>query len=216
MDVRQACKEVELPWPKEFDKLADVLKMSTFRIGRIINWIVSQMPADQQYVNVGVWHGFSLFAGMVGNPDKKCVGVDNFSLSSSSRISCRQDFIKFGSAKHDFFEMGMDEYFKKYHSGKIGFYFYDADHSYPAQLRGLELAEPFMADDCLIMVDDTNQEYPKQATLDFMKQSKYNYEIIIDEMTERPYDTEWWNGIMIIQKKGLKLIEVPEEKAEDY
>ena len=64
------------------------------------------------------------------------------------------------------------------------------------------------------MVDDTNQEFPKQATLDFMRQSKHDYEIIMDKITERPYDPEWWNGILLIRKNGLKVRPITEEEAE--
>jgi hypothetical protein len=34
---------------------------------------------EARFINVGVWHGFTLLSGMTGNPDKLCIGVDNFS-----------------------------------------------------------------------------------------------------------------------------------------
>lgn len=56
-----------------------VPRMSTFAIGAIINEAVAHMAPDHAFVNVGVWNGFTLLAGMAGNPDRRCIGVDNFS-----------------------------------------------------------------------------------------------------------------------------------------
>lgn len=57
----------------------NVPRLSTLIIGMLIHEIVAQMPKDQCYVNVGVWHGYSLCAAFPGNPTKHCIGVDNFS-----------------------------------------------------------------------------------------------------------------------------------------
>ena len=204
--VRSLIENVDYPGPS-FDPvsdISDVPRMSTPTIGRLINAIVRQLPDGQQYVNVGVWHGYSLLAGMVGNPDKLCSGVDNFSQLGSPRNEFRDRLIKFGGPNHSFFDMGFEDYFKEYNKTPIGFYFYDGDHSYTSQLEGLKAAEPFFTDDCLIMVDDTNYKYPYQATMDFIAQIGNEYEVIFDKMTENPRDPIWWNGIMIIQKRGKK------------
>ena len=188
----------------EFTELCAIPRMSTFAIGALINKAVHDMPNGQCYLNIGVWHGFSLLAGMLGNPDKKCIGVDNFSEFGGPRLEFRKRFLEAKSENHEFFEMGYQQYFAGFHKGLIGFYFYDGSHDYKSQLNGLQIAEPFLADDALIMVDDTNWPDPEKATLDFMEQSKFNYEIILNEKTCQNMHPTWWNGIMIIQKKGLK------------
>lgn len=221
MDYKAICKQIDqngtLPFSvaTDFLTLCKMPKMSTMALGGLINLIVANMPEGQRYVNVGVWYGFSLFAGMLGNSNKICIGVDNFSQLGSPRSSFQDGFMKYGSKYHGFFDMSFQDYFRQYHEGPIGFYFYDGDHSYPCQLDGLKMSEPYFADGCLIMVDDTNQEFPRQATLDFMAQSQNQYEIILDKMTEQPKDEKWWNGIMIIKKLGPKAKEITEEEAED-
>src|SRR5579872_7090598 len=63
-------------------RLVDVCKiprMSTFAIGSIINRAVAEMSPGHSYLNIGVWNGFTLLSGMAGNPEKSCIGVDNFS-----------------------------------------------------------------------------------------------------------------------------------------
>lgn len=51
----------------------------------------------------------------------------------------------------------------------IGLYFLDGAHDYANQYRILVLADPFLAPGALILVDDTNFEAPRQATLDFLR-----------------------------------------------
>jgi|GEM_PF-6652711 len=71
------------------DGLAQMPLTSTFAIAAIVNRAVRAMPAEQAFVNVGVWHGYTLFAGMVGNPDRTCIGVDDFSDFGAPRWTYR-------------------------------------------------------------------------------------------------------------------------------
>ena len=188
------------------NQLCDVPKMSTFAIGCLINKAVHDLPKGQCYVNVGVWHGFSFLAGMLGNPDKKCIGIDDFSEFGGPRLEFRKRYLEARGPNHHFFEMNYQWYFKTMHKpeDKIGFYFYDGAHDYQNQLEGLKIAEPFLADDALVMVDDTNWPDPYKATYDFMEQSMSKWEVILDEKTSGNMHPTWWNGIMVIQKKGPK------------
>jgi len=47
-------------------------------IGFIINQIAKNLCSDAIYLNIGVWRGFSMFAGMI-NTKCKVYGIDNFS-----------------------------------------------------------------------------------------------------------------------------------------
>ncbi|MFX1298259.1 MAG: hypothetical protein ACFFD2_25825, partial [Promethearchaeota archaeon] len=68
------------------------------------------------------------------------------------------------------------------------------------QLKGLKIAEPFLAKDCIILVDDTNWESPKKGTIDFIRNSDNSYEIIYDQNTNIVGHPTLWNGLMIIRK----------------
>src|SRR6188508_851270 len=59
--------------------LCDMPRMSTLAVAAIINRGVAQMEPDHAFVNVGVWKGFSFLSALVGNGEKTCIGVDNFS-----------------------------------------------------------------------------------------------------------------------------------------
>ncbi len=180
--------------------LMNVPRMSTLAIASALDRAMASMQAGDQFVNVGVWHGFTLFSAMVNNPDKTCVGIDNFSEFGGPRAAFLQGFEQQRSANHFFHDMDYREYFRVKHTGRIGVYLYDGEHSYANQLEGLQVAEPFFADKCLIFVDDTNCAEPRQATLDFIKQSNRNYEIIFDAKTYQNCHPTFWNGLMVLQQ----------------
>jgi len=186
--------------------LMNMPRMSTYAIACLINKAVKDMAGDQSYVNVGVWHGFSLLSGMLGNADKKCIGIDNFSEFGGPRMEFRRRYLDARSDKHQFYEMDYRQYFKNVQKPeeKIGFYFYDGAHDYQNQLDGLKIAEPFLTDDALIMVDDTNWPDPYRATLDFMAGSVFKYEVILDKKTSGNCHPTWWNGIFVLQRCGRK------------
>jgi hypothetical protein len=183
-------------------EICDIPRMSTFAIGAMINRGVAVMPGNQSFVNVGVWHGFTFLSGMVGNAEKKCVGIDNFSAFGGPREAFLARFNRYKSRNHFFHEMDYEAYFTKVHSGPIGFYVYDGAHGYQYQLKGLQLAEPFFSDNCVVLVDDTNWDDPRKGTLDFIARSPHSYKILLDETTCRNGHPTLWNGIMIIQRTG--------------
>jgi hypothetical protein len=180
--------------------LCNIPRMSTFAIGAIINRTVASMAVNARFINVGVWHGFTLLSGMTENPDKVCIGVDDFSEFGGPKEQFLQRFNEQKSANHYFYDIDYREYFAKIHSGEIGFYIYDANHSYENQLMGLKLAEPFFGKNCIVLVDDTNGVDPRQATLDFINHNRNKYEILLDAKTRGNYHPTFWNGIIVFRK----------------
>lgn len=190
--------------------LQNIPRMSTLANAAIINYGVSCLADDACYLNVGVWQGFSFIAGMLGNPGKSCIGVDNFSMwdrdpsGQPAEQSFRARFDQLKSPRHQFWKMDYAEYLQHVHTQPIGFYFYDGDHSYMNQLQGLRLAEPFFTDDCIIVVDDTNWPAPRNATLDFIANSTHQYQILLDRRTvEEGGHPTFWNGIIVFQRTGV-------------
>jgi hypothetical protein len=174
--------------------------MSTFAIASLINYGVSLLPRDQAYLNVGVWNGFSFLAGLVNNPDKVCIGVDNFSEFGGPREGFLKRFEKYKSLNHHFFDMDYREYLSKVHRRQIGFYVYDGPHGYEDQLDGLEIAEPFFASNCRILVDDTNWQAPREATMKFVESRADRYRVIFDQRTPRNEHPTFWNGVIIVER----------------
>lgn len=175
-------------------------RMSTFAIAAIINRAVARLPAGQAFVNVGVWHGFTLLAGMAGNAAKRCVGVDNFSEFGGPKQAFLGRWEPRKGPAHEFHEMDYRDYFARVHHGPIGLYIYDGDHAYQHQLRGLEVADPHLAPGCIILVDDTNEPDPANATRDFMAARPGCYRMLFDRKTVCNSHPTLWNGLMILEK----------------
>jgi len=185
---------------KRLRELCQIPRMSSFAIGAMINEGISQMAPEHCFVNVGVWNGFTFLAGLSGNPEKRAVGIDNFSEFGAPRQPFLNSFDKYKSPNHAFYEMDYVDYFRDVHQGPIGFYVYDGSHDYRNQLQGLQLAEPFFAKDCVVMIDDTNWTEPRRSTLDFVANSAYKYRTLLDETTYTNCHPTLWNGIMILQR----------------
>jgi hypothetical protein len=182
--------------------LCCIPKMSTFAIGAIINQAVAQMSADQAFVNVGVWNGFTLLSGLAVNPHQHCVGIDNFSQFGGPRDEFLTKFESHRGPRHEFHDLDYTDYFTHVHRGPIGVYIYDGEHSYANQLKGLQTAEPFFSENCIIVVDDTNWVEPWKATLDFISQSPHDYRILLDQTTCQNGHPSFWNGVLVLQRTG--------------
>ena len=179
-----------------------VRKQSTLALALIINRMVSDLPNGAAYLNIGVLHGFTLFAGMAGNAGKTCIGVDNGPRTMSPEGPFLRRFQRLKSDRHHFFGMGYVDYFQRAHRDPIGFYLYDADHSYEHQLLNLRLAEPFFTERCVVLIDDTNADPVRRATLDFLAQSRNRYETLLDVRTRQDRHPTWWNGALLLRRTG--------------
>lgn len=175
-------------------------RLSTVAIAYIINRLVQYMPKDQAYLNIGVWCGFSLFAGMIGNEDKQCIGVDNFSDPRSTKSIFERQYNVFKNEHSQFYEMDYLEYFRTVHKEPIGVYFYDGDHSYEHQYTGLEVADSFLTTGSYVLVDDTNTEAPYDATMSFVEKHGGQYTVVLDAKTANNGHPTFWDGLLILKK----------------
>jgi hypothetical protein len=181
-------------------KICDIPRMSTFAIGAIVNEGVSVMKEAEVFVNVGVWHGFTLLSGMVNNARKRCIGVDDFSEFGGPRKAFLRRFNSYKRPNHEFYEMHYLDYFSNAHEGKIGFYLYDGNHSYEDQISALRAAEPFFSERCLILIDDANYSEVREAAMDFISSSSHEYRTLLDRTTFCNHHPTFWNGIMILRR----------------
>jgi hypothetical protein len=180
-------------------RIGNIPRMSTLAIGAFINRGVSQMREGEAFVNVGVWHGFTLLSAMANNTQKRCIGVDNFSEFGKPKQDFLERFDAYRKPRHLFYEMDYLDYFSNVHSGKIGFYLYDGRHDYKNQLCGLKVAEPFFSKNAIILIDDINYDEVRRATTDFISTSPHTYRILLDVSTYCNHHPTFWNGVMILQ-----------------
>lgn len=184
--------------------LLNIESMSTYAIGHIINQICKNLKKDELYVNIGVWKGFTLIAGMI-NTNCNVQGVDNFSEFGGPKDIFLDNFNKFKiTDKHKFYEFDYKVFFMNFEktNSKINFYFYDGEHSYKNQYDNLEIANNFFVKDSIVLVDDINFEEVEQGTEDFIRKNSSKFRLIKKIKTKNNHcHPTYWNGIMIFQKK---------------
>lgn len=192
-----------LPEPHLLPQLSPLLGlkgMSSLAILALIQQGVAQMPPGSMYLNIGVWQGLTLCAGLLGNAQRPAVGVDNLAHGSAvDKQALKHNLNRFGGPQTRFFALDYQRYFAELHRGPIGFYVYDGDHAYQHQLRGLELAAPWLVSGAWVLVDDTNWPEPRQATLDFLSQNPGHYHLHLDIRTCSDAHPTFWNGIMLFE-----------------
>jgi hypothetical protein len=174
-------------------------RMSTVANAYLINRLVQNMPLGEAYLNIGVWCGFSFFAGIVGNETKHCIGVDNFSDERNVRHIFEHQYEHFKSPLANFYGMDYLDYFATVHKEPIGVYFYDGDHAYEHQLKALEVADPYMTAGSYAIIDDTNSKEPYEATMDFVN-SNPGYGVVLDVKTHTNGHPTFWDGLLVIKK----------------
>ena len=199
------------------NKLASIDTMSKISIGFIINQICKNLDSKGIYLNIGVWRGFSMFAGML-NTNCEVYGVDNFSFdyevanvslnNTMEESNARKYFYKHlnifqNKKKHFFFDIEYKKFFKLWEKEKkaIDFYYYDGDHSYQNQYDNLVIASNFFKKGSIILVDDYNEMNVEKATLDFVAKFDSNFKILREIKTVNKYiHPTYANGIILIEK----------------
>ncbi|MGD9819753.1 MAG: hypothetical protein AB7V04_13815, partial [Desulfomonilaceae bacterium] len=98
---------------RSFLILKDTPKMSTLAIAALVCRSVEAMSKHDCFVNVGVWHGFSFLSSLITNPEKTCIGVDNFSEFGGPNGHFLQSFNRLKSPNPVFYNMVYIDYFRK-------------------------------------------------------------------------------------------------------
>jgi Methyltransferase domain len=197
--------------------LLSIRRMSRLMNAAVINTAVGEMADGEEFVNVGVWNGFTMLAAMAGNEHKNCCGVDNFSEFGGPKDDFLEQFTARRSRRHRFLDQDYVDFFAAGLDRPLRVYLYDGEHSYENQYRGLLIADPFYADDAVIVVDDTNLDRARDATLQFAQDSRLEWEVIYDQRTSSIRHPTLWNGLMVLEAGGpQRRLELPvEDSIED-
>lgn len=179
--------------------LLNVEGMSTIAIAYIIYELTKFLDPEEVYLNIGVWKGYSFLAGVL-NKDAISIGVDNFSEFGGPRDEFLLNYAPLRHEKSSFFDMSYERYLETIHQSKIGLYFYDGAHDYNSQMESLTRAESFFSNNTVIIVDDSNLQPARDATLEFIRCRHGQYEILMDQLTSINYHPTYHNGLMILRK----------------
>lgn len=165
----------------------------------LLNVAASCLDDGEAYVEVGVFHGASLIAAMLGNEGERFVGIDSFGFRDASLETVEANLARFGLERP---EILIGDAFELVPAGalggtRVGVWYYDAAHSYEAQLEGLRIAEPLLAPGALVIVDDTDWDDVDRALRDYLAaQPRARRILTIDGSTRGA--PQWWEGMQVL------------------
>jgi predicted O-methyltransferase YrrM len=169
----------------------------------LLNLAARCLGAGEAYVEVGVFHGASLIAAMLGNEGKRFVGIDSFEFRDASLEKVEANLARYGL---ELPEIVVGDAFDLVPAGAledvvIGVWYYDASHSYEAQLEGLRIAEPHLAPGALVIVDDTDWDDVDRAMDDYVaSQTRARRVLTIDGKSRGA--PQWWEGMQVLVWDG--------------
>ncbi|MBK9190017.1 MAG: class I SAM-dependent methyltransferase [Crocinitomicaceae bacterium] len=169
------------------------------------------------YVEVGVFRGLTLLSVAKEIGTCKAYGIDNFAYFD--RDGKNHGIVKERIAKLNLsnvtiinkdYEDALENLKNEIGDKKVGVYFIDGPHDYRSQLVCLLLIKPFLADNAVIIVDDSNYRHVRQANNDFLK-SHPEFKLVFQSYTKHhplnlpeaqrgEFTKGWWNGVNIMVK----------------
>ncbi len=180
-----------------------VAGMSTEHALTVLDLAVAHLGPGECYLEVGSYRGRSLVGAMLRNPAHRAVAVESFAEfgvdPASSRREVDATLRGFGVADRVDFQVG--DAFALLRPGlvplPVGAYFYDGAHSRIAQYLGLALAEPLLADEAIVVVDDFSWPQVRSSTLTYLRRHP-GYRVIAEMPAEHDFDERWCNGLLVL------------------
>ena len=190
----------EHPLDRRFQPVAeDVENLARENNLALLNLAAACLERDEAYVEIGVFHGASLIAAMLGNEGKRFVGVDSFAFRDASLEKVHANLARFGLTPP---EIVVGDAFELVPAGAlrdvpIGIWYYDAAHSYEAHLQGLRIAEPLLVPGALVIVDDTDWDDVARAMDDYLVEQPRARRVLTLDGKSRGAP-QWWEGMQVL------------------
>jgi len=190
----------EHPLDRRFAPIVgEVENLAAENVLALVNLAAACLGPDEAYVEIGVFHGASLIAGMLENEDKRFVGIDSFGFRDSSLEKVERNLERFGLPRP---ELLVGDVFELVPGGAldgtpVGVWYYDAAHDYESQLEGLRIAESLFVPGALMIVDDTDWEQVGRAMDDYVAEQPRARRILTIEGKERGFP-QWWEGMQVL------------------
>jgi hypothetical protein len=179
--------------------LAEIPGMATENKLRLLNCAVASLDAGEVYVEVGCYKGASLVGAAASNSNARIFACDNFSQFDGAADALRRTLdARTAPGQVTFLDMDFRDFLAAapWTPARIGAYFYDGGHSFHDQYDGVALAIPRLADDAVVIIDDTNKRAARSAN-NLVAHALHSFKLILDLRTPRNHSPTWWNGIQV-------------------
>jgi predicted O-methyltransferase YrrM len=182
--------------------MAEVPGLSSLGKLALLRLAARHLGPGEAYLEVGSWMGLSIIAAMLGNEEAPFFAIESFDgygvRGREAREALRRNVEtwvgpdRLRLLEGDFVALLRRPGLLPY---PVGVYFYDADHSPLGQYLALALAEPHLADEAIVIVDDTASAAVARAT-DRYVEGRDAYELLAD-LPGSPAGGRWWNGLRV-------------------
>jgi predicted O-methyltransferase YrrM len=212
--IEESEKNILLEFPSNIDDLTG------FSGNKLLGTLqrLSKLLENQEnvcYLEIGVFQGLTLSLTSLASRNIPCYGIDNFAYfdpekKNLSIVEDRLSKLKLDNAFliNKDYEDALENLTDYIGEKKIGVYFIDGPHDYRSQLMCLQLALPYLHDQAVIIVDDSNYRHVRQANRDFLI-THPEYKLLFEAYTrchpnnmskeeEKQARDDWWNGVNII------------------
>lgn len=167
----------------------------------VLNVAAAALPADEAYLEVGTFKGRSLVAAVQGNDGKKFYAMENFlefgMAGLEARAELKDNLTRF-AADADVRLLEGDAFTLMAQDGVIdrpvGVYFYDGEHTLLSHYLALAVAEPLLADEALVLIDDATWPVVQRAHKLFLKRHP-GWTIAATWDAQHADDPRWANGL---------------------
>lgn len=193
----------DAPLDRRFGKVVETVDgMSTEHTLTLLNLAASLLPTGESYLEVGSYRGRSAVGAALGNPGQAFTAIENFREFGLDPAESER-LLRAALADWDVADRvrllrgdGFRLLLAGAVPGPVGVYFYDGAHSRLAQHLGLGLAEPVLADEALVVVDDASWPQVERSTARYVARHP-GYELLFDLRAGRAEDPRWCNGVKV-------------------
>ena len=189
-----------------FDPCFLVPGFTSVKIQHLLRLAFSCLPSSECYLEIGSLQGKTLISAVLNNPERKTYACDNFSEFTTDRdisaAGLRNNLRIFGLDKQvTFYDADFRTIMDRTHIPEpVGLYLYDAEHTEELQYQGIKLAEPLLADEALVAVDDWNWPPAVEGTNKALRESSNDWALLY-ELTNPGESNHamWWNGFALFR-----------------
>jgi hypothetical protein len=179
--------------------LAEIPGMATENKLKLLNCAVASLDRGEVYVEVGCYKGASIVGAATANAGTRIFACDNFSQFDGAADALRRTLdARTARGQVAFHDMDFRDFMRAapWTPARIGAYFYDGGHSFGDQYVGVALALHHLADDAVVIIDDTNKRAARAAN-DLIARAAPGFELVLDLRTPGNHSPTWWNGVQL-------------------
>lgn len=184
-------------------------------LSTLINLSKIELNENTVYVEVGVFQGLSLLSVANNLSNSEVYGIDNFAFfdpdhKNETIVNERISKLKLKNVHliNRDYEDALNNLGDYLGEKKVGIFFVDGPHDYRSQLMCLLLIQPYLAENAIILIDDSNYRHVRLANSDFLQANK-EFKLIfeaytpshpnnMDAETLKKAKSGWWDGVNIL------------------